>query len=186
MQPFAGFSAAPRSAAFDDQGCARGLGIARTYLRPFHDIAAMIGLIHRLPDLADDIGRWRAPGSAESRTGAAQYGIDEISRIFDGFHPLVRRAFEAIATALDALAEAAADLCARARHPLTPDQLEACAEIGRSMSRLLDRAAALIDSADGLLAHGAGLARVQPLRLRAERDGRPELTFLRHQELTFL
>ena len=61
----------------------------------------------------------------------------------------MRRAFEAVATALGRLAQAAADLCARARHPLTPDELEACAAIGRSMRRLLDRAAALVEFGRG-------------------------------------
>ncbi len=186
MSTLARFPASPRPAGFDDCGCARGLGPARDYLKPFHDIAAMIGLIDRLPDLADDIGRWRLPGLAEPFTGAAQRGIGEISRIFDGFHPLMRRAFEAVATALGKLAEAAADLCAGARHPLTPDELAACAAIGRSMRRLLDRAAALVDSADALLAQGAGLARDWRARSSAERERRPELTFLPHQELTFL
>jgi hypothetical protein len=186
MDTLARFPVPPRSAGFDRQGCARDPGAARDYLKPFHDMAAMIGLIDRLPDLADDIGRWRPPGSSERFTGAAQRGIDEISRIFDGFHPLMRRAFEAVATALGKLAEAAADLCARAQHPLTPDELEACAAIGRSMRRLLDRAAALVDSADALLAHSADLAPIHRLSSRAEREGRPELTFLPHQELTFL
>jgi hypothetical protein len=53
------------------------------------------------------------------------------------------------------------------------------------MRRLLDRAAALVDSADALAAHGADL-RVWPAVSSAGRDGRPELTFLPHQELTFL
>ena len=183
MNTRARFSAAPRPAGLD-RGGARGLGPAREYLKPFHDIAAMIGLIDRLPDLADDIGRWRPSGAAGLAAGAAERGIDEISQIFDGFHPLMRRAFEAVATALGRLAEAAVDLCAGARHPLTSAELDACAAIGRSMRRLLDRAAALVDSAEALLAHGADL-RVWPADSSAGRGARPELTFLSHQELTF-
>jgi len=186
MKTLARFPLPADSAGRDDPTFARGPGPVRDYLKAFHDIAAMIGLIDRLPDLADDIGRWRPPGSAEPVAGAVPCGIKEISRIFDGFHPPMRRAFEAVATALGALAQAAADLCARARHPLTPDELQACAAIGRSMRRLLDRAAALVDSADMSSTHGAVFAAIQPSRSAAACARTPELTFLPHQELTLL
>ena len=66
MNTLARFPASPRSAGFDDHGWVRGLGRARDYLKPFHDIAAMIGLIDRLPDLAHDIGRWRPSGASSN------------------------------------------------------------------------------------------------------------------------
>jgi len=178
--------ASPCPAGFDNPGFAWALSPVRDYLKPFHDIAAMIGLIERLPDLADDIGRWRPPGWAEPFSGAAQRGIDDICRIFDGFNPLMRRAFEAVAAALGKLAGTAADLCARAQHPLNPDELAACAAIGRAMARLLERAGALVDSIGALLAHGASSSPVQPLPSPGKSATRAELTFLSHQELTFL
>ncbi len=152
----------------------RGPCPAGDYLKQFHEIATMIGLMDRLPDLADDIGSWRPRSSVEPLENVAQRQKDEILRIFDGFNPLTRRAFEAVAAGLGKLAQSAVDLCGHAQQPLTPDELEACAAIGRSMRRLLERGAALVESADGrmsaaILAHGAGFSHDQPTRRSAER-----------------
>lgn len=171
MQTVAEFPILPPPAKFDGD---RGPCPAGAYLKQFHEIETMIGLIHRLPDLADDIGGWRPRSPVEPFADAAQLQKDEILRIFDGFNPLMRRAFEAVAAGLGKLAQSAVDLCGHGRQPLTPDELEACAAIGRSMRRLLERGAALVESADGrkrgaLLAHGAGFSRDQPMHWQVER-----------------
>ncbi|MGO8799025.1 MAG: hypothetical protein ACLQJL_08040 [Roseiarcus sp.] len=151
---------------------AGGACAAGDYLKQFHEIAAMIELMDRLPDLADDIGRWGAR-SGGPFAAIAEQRRDEILGVFDGFNPLMRRAFEAVAAGLVELAQSAAALCARRRQPLTPDQLAACAAIGRSMRRLLERAAALLECANGrrsgaLLAYGADFLRRQPANWLAE------------------
>lgn len=178
MQTVARFPIPPSPASFDDDGrprrpSERGACPAGDYLKQFHEIATMIGLMGRLPDLADDIGLWRPRGSVEPFADAARRQQDEKLRVFDGFDPLMRRAFEAVAAGLGKLAQSAVDLCGHAHQPLTPDELEACAAIGRSMRRLLERAAALVESADGrrsgaMLAQGAGFSRNQRVRWPAE------------------
>ena len=174
MQSLAEFQILPPPARLDGD---RGRCPAGAYLKQFHEIETMIGLIHRLPDLADDIGRWRPRSAVEPFADVAQRQNDEILRVFDGFNPLMRRAFEAVAAGLARLAQSAVDLCAHGRQPLTSNELEACAAIGRSMRRLLERGAALVESADGrkrgaLLAHGAGVWRNQSMNRPAERANR--------------
>jgi hypothetical protein len=179
MQTVASFPILPPSAKFDDDGRPRrandrGPCPAGDYLKQFHEIETMIGLMHRLPVLADDIGRWRPRSSVEPHADAAQRQKDEILRVFDGFNPLMRRAFEAVAAGLGRLAQSAVDLCGHAHQPLTPDEFEACAAIGRSMRRLLERGAALVECANGrmsgaTLAHGVGFSRNQPMRWPVER-----------------
>lgn len=148
---------------------------AVAYLKPFHEMAAMIGLMKSLPDCADDVADWRP----RSQAGAAARR-DEMLCLFDGFDPLMRRAFEAVAAGLDELASAAVALCVSAARPLAPDELEACARIGGAMRRLLERATALVES---VRARRGALA--PPLVARRSGQAR-ELTFFRQQELTFL
>jgi hypothetical protein len=155
---------------------------AAAYLRPFHEMAAMIGLMKSLPDCADDVADWRPRSAA----GGASARRDEMLRLFDGFDPLMRRAFEAVAAGLDELASAAVALCVSAARPLAPHELEACARIGGAMRRLLERATALVESVrsrrGALTPASAGLP-APPGRC----GGRiRELTFFRQQELTFL
>lgn len=179
MQTVAKFPILPPPAKFDEdcrppRPSGGGLDLAGDYLKQFHEIVTMIGLMDRLPDLADDIRSWRPRSYVEPFADAAQRRKDEMLRIFDGFNPLMRRAFEAVAAGLDRLAQAAVDLCDHGRRPLTPDELEACAAIGRSMRRLLERAAALVESADAqksgaMQAHGPGFSRNQQMRSLAGR-----------------
>jgi hypothetical protein len=166
MQTVAKLSIPPPPAKFD-QDC--GLCATGDYLRQFDEIVTMIWLMDRLPDLADDIRSWRPQSDVGPFADARQRQKDEILRIFDGLDPAMRRAFEAVAAGLDKLAQSAVDLCNHARRPPTPDELEVCAAAGRSMQRLLERAAALVESADAqkcgaVQAHGPGFSRNQQMR----------------------
>ena len=111
----------------------------------------MLELIDRLPDLADDLRKWRPLDSNEAfyNTAAAP------------FDPLARHALEAVMKGLDMLAIAAATLCDNADGQLAPDEIAACRDIGAAMASLFERAKALIRPADAPdpVAHRAQLYR---------------------------
>jgi hypothetical protein len=119
---------------------------ADQYLDHLSELATMIALLERLPDLSGDIGEWRAirntafaADPVQDRNGAILHGYGELD-------PVIKRAFEAVVAGLDKLAESAADLCGRTHDPPTSGEIEACAEIGASMRPLLERALALAES----------------------------------------
>ena len=114
------------------------------YLDRFREIAAMAEVLDHLPDLAGDIREWRSPASGEPPQGRT----DEIWRAYGDLGPVTQRAFEAVVAGIDRLAASAADLCDHKHQPPTADEIKAGAEIGQSMRQLLDRAMALVDSAD--------------------------------------
>jgi hypothetical protein len=106
------------------------------------EIAMMIGQIDRLPDLAEDVRNWRPrPLPRGAGAGAA---FDR----YDALAPVARHAFDAVAAGLNTLASAAVALCEGAEGRLSPDEIVACREIGVVMGRLLERARALIETAD--------------------------------------
>jgi hypothetical protein len=146
----------PRPIKLDADACqpqtdaaATGVGaqLAGNYLKQFREIVTMIELIDRLPNLADDIRDWRPHNESGHFASAGDRPNAEILRAFGALNPLMRRSFQAVTAGLDKLAESAVDLCDPKRKPLTPGEMEACAEIGRSMRRLLERAVALVESA---------------------------------------
>ena len=109
--------------------------------------------------LFDDLDAALHSGSSEKRVAMLRQVTDlflseadrlndEMAEAFGALNPLMRRSLEAVAAGLDKLAESAADLCDPKRKSLTPGELESCVEISRSMRRLLDRANALIESAE--------------------------------------
>ncbi len=117
---------------------------ADQYLDHLSELATMIALLERLPDLTGDIrdfGAFRkeAADPVQDRNGAILHGYGELD-------PVIKRAFEAVVAGLDKLAESAADLCERTHDPPTSGEIEACAEIGASMRPLLERALALAES----------------------------------------
>lgn len=116
------------------------------YLDHLSELATMIALLERLPDLSGDIGQWRAfrnsafaADPVQDRDGAILHGYGQLD-------PVIRRAFEAVVAGLDKLAGSAVDLCGRRHDPPTSGEIEACAEIGASMRPLLERALALAES----------------------------------------
>jgi hypothetical protein len=131
-----------------------GSGAASGHNDGFAQIAAMIAFLERLPDLSDDIEGRRSHRRDAHITDAFQRENDNPLRADGVLDPLTRRAFEAVVAGFDRLAESAADLCGQADKPLTPGEREACAEIGKSMRQLLERAMALVES-PGALKSGA-------------------------------
>jgi hypothetical protein len=119
-------------------------GPADQYLDHLRQLATMIALLERLPDLTDDIRDW--PARAAPAADPAQDRSNAILRRYRELDPVVRRAFDAVVAGLDKLAGSAADLCGRRHDPPTSDEIEACAEIGASMRPLLERALALAES----------------------------------------
>lgn len=101
----------------------------------FDQLALMLELIDRLPDIAEDIRLWRP----RVRVECLRYGA---------LGPVARNAFDAVAAGLNTLALSAVALCEDAGGRLPPDEIAACREIGVVMDRLLGRARALIETAE--------------------------------------
>jgi hypothetical protein len=119
---------------------------ADQYLDHLGQLATLIALLERLPDLTDDIRDWRSFGKAASSADPVQDRNDAILHGYCQLDPVIKRAFQAVVAGLDKLAEAAVDLCERGHDPPTSGEIEACAEIGASMRPLLERALALAES----------------------------------------
>jgi hypothetical protein len=120
--------------------CVSVADAAGACLDHFDAIVMMIGQIDRLPDLAEDVRNWR-PRPLPCGAGAA---FDR----YDALAPVARHAFDAVAAGLNTLGSAAVALCDNAGGRLSPDEVAACREIGVVMGRLLERARALIETAD--------------------------------------
>lgn len=136
--------------------------VADQYLDHLRELAAMITLLERLPDLGGDIRDWRGFAKAAPMAGPAQDGGGAILQGYRELDPVIRRAFDAVVAGLDKLAGSAVDLCGRRDDPPTADQIEACAEIGASMRPLLERALALVESVRPQDADAASHGRVAP------------------------
>jgi hypothetical protein len=119
------------------------LAPADQFLDHLAELATMIALLERLPDLSGDLGDWRRFAKSASQPDAV--GERNLPG-YAGLDPVIRRAFNAVVTGLDKLAESAVDLCEHKHDPPTPGEIEACAEIGASMRPLLERALALVES----------------------------------------
>jgi hypothetical protein len=119
------------------------------YLDHFRQIATMVEVLDRLPELAGDIRDWRPASDGGPPSEAGPGPKDEILQAFGDLSPLTRRAFEAVVAGIDKLAESAVDLYDHTHQPPTPDEIKAGAEIGHSMRQLLDRAMALVEPPDG-------------------------------------
>jgi hypothetical protein len=123
-----------------------GAGVADAegaFLDHFDEIVLMIGQIDRLPDLAEELRKWR-PLPLFRGAGAGGAAFER----YDALAPVARHAFDAVAAGLNTLGSAAAALCGNAEGRLSPDEIAACREIGVVMGRLLERARALIETAD--------------------------------------
>lgn len=132
-------------------------GPADQYLDHLRQLATMIALLERLPDLTGDIRGW--PTQAAPAADAVQDRSNAILRRYRELDPVVRRAFDAVVAGLDKLAGSAADLCGRRHDPPTSDEIEASAEIGASMRPLLERALALAELVRPQSADAAGHSR---------------------------
>jgi hypothetical protein len=140
--------ALPRAPAPDFAGSPRPAAVA---LDHFRGIAAMLELIDRLPDLAEDIRNWRPQRPGEAlRNGTAPI-----------LEPVARHALDAVLTGLNMLGLAAATLCENAQGRLAPDEIVVCRDIGVAMTSLFERATALAGTADaaGFAAERAELYR---------------------------
>jgi len=104
----------------------------------FRRIVTMLGLLDRLPDLADDIRVWRP---RERREALSDDGLA-------GLEPVGRHALEALVAGLDMLGVAAATLCENTGGQPAPDEIAACQEIGAAMTNLIERVRALVDRDD--------------------------------------
>jgi hypothetical protein len=132
-----------REPPIDDERSTR----STDYFGHFRQIATMIEILDRLPELAGDIASGRLLRRARFPMDALHDHEDEISRAYGELSPLTQRAFQAVVAGIDKLAETAVDLCDHAHEPPTPGEAEAGAEIGRSLRQLLERAIALVESA---------------------------------------
>ena len=122
-----------------------GAGVADAegaFLDHFDEIVLMIGQIDRLPDLAEDLRNWRPRPLFRGAGGGAAF------ERYDALAPVARHAFDAVAAGLNTLGSTVAALCDNAGGRLSPDEIAACREIGVVMGRLLERARALIETAD--------------------------------------
>jgi hypothetical protein len=130
-----------RREAADERGAGDG-DAAAAFLGHFDEFVMIIGQIDRLPDLAEDLRNWRPrPLLRGAGAGAA---FDR----YDALAPVARHAFDAVAAGLNPLGSTAVALCDNAGGRLSPDEIVACREIGVVMGRLLERARALIETAD--------------------------------------
>jgi hypothetical protein len=105
----------PREPPIDDDGSMR----PGDYLGHFRQIATMIEILDRLPELAGDIASGHPPRRGKFPLDALQDHEDEISRAYGELSPLTQRAFQAVVAGIDKLAETAVDLCdhtSRAAH----------------------------------------------------------------------
>jgi hypothetical protein len=131
----------PRREAAGESG-ARVAEAEGGLLDHFDEIVLMIGQIDRLPDLAEDLRNWRPRPLFRGAGGGAAF------ERYDALAPVARHAFDAIAAGLNTLGSAAVALCDNAGGRLSADEIAACREIGVVMGRLLERARALIETAD--------------------------------------
>lgn len=115
----------------------------------FGELVMLIGLLEKLPDLAEDIGKWRPRGYGEHLGQLRR--LDGFESI-EGLGQVARRAFDAVVAGLNALGMMAARRCGAAASPLNQAELAGVQDIALSMKGLLDRAMALADSAES--AHG--------------------------------
>jgi hypothetical protein len=130
-----------------------GFGRRSDYFDHFKQIAATAAMLDRLPGAVAGRPLYR---DAQDFVASAEHPADDLLRAYDGLDPLTQRAFEAVVAGLDRLAESASDLCDQSHKPLTPVEIDACAAIGKSMRRLLHRAAALMEASDRQDARGGG------------------------------
>ena len=130
----------------------------------FQQVATMIEILDRLPELAGDIRDWRPQNYADQLADAPRGQNDDILRAYGELSPLMQRAFQAVVAGIDKLAESAIDLYDHTHKPPTPSEIEAGADIGRSMRQLLERAMALVDSS------GARSDPRRPRRAHLSRD----------------
>ncbi|WP_158814398.1 hypothetical protein [Methylocapsa sp. S129] len=146
----------PPAAKLDEDGgpppligdeVANGPGASGGSLDHFQQIATMIELLDRLPELAGDIRDWRPSHYADQLAEAPRGKNDDILRAYGELSPLMQRAFQAVVAGMDKLAESAADLYDHTHRPPTSSEIKAGAEIGRAMRQLLERAMALVESA---------------------------------------
>jgi len=122
-----------------------GAGVADAegaFLDHFDEVVLMIGQIDRLPDLAEDLRNWRPRRLLRGAGAGAAFDR------YDALAPVARHAFDAVAAGLNTLGSTAVALCDNAGGRLSPDEIVACREIGVVMGRLLERARALIETAD--------------------------------------
>ncbi|MGD0764443.1 MAG: hypothetical protein ABR929_14900 [Roseiarcus sp.] len=130
----------PREAA-DERGAGAG-DAAGAFLDHFDEFVMIIGQIDRLPDLAEDLRNWRPRRLLRGAGAGAAFDR------YDALAPVARHAFDAVAAGLNTLGSTAVALCDNAGGRLSPDEIVACREIGVVMGRLLERARALIETAD--------------------------------------
>jgi hypothetical protein len=125
-----------------------GLQASGSSLDHFREIVAMIDLLDRSPEFADNIRTWRPQNYAQQLVEAPAGGQDgEVLRAYRELSPLTQRAFRAVVAGIDKLAQSAVDLYGDTHKPPTLDEIRAGAAIGRSLSQLLERAMALVDAA---------------------------------------
>ena len=116
----------------------------------FSSMIMMIGLLEKLPDLAEDISQWRPSFAVESLGRPTPAGASShLARPGPAFTaelgPIGQRAFAAVVAGLDCLGGAAARLCA-ANLRVGGDDIAACREIADQMRGLLERAMALLEN----------------------------------------
>ncbi len=149
-----------------EAACEPGAGVENSkagFLDHFGRIVMMIELIGRLPDLAEDVRNWRPRNLVEYSRGARD---SEAIDTYVALSPVARHAFDAVVAGLNALGSTAVTICENAGGPPSPDEIAACREIGVLMASLLERARALIETAENspLRTHRPRVDRSFPLK----------------------
>ncbi len=123
-----------------------GLPLASDFLNHFSQIAMALEALDQAPHLAQDIRRWRPRSYHEHVRDNRLLALIDASQTL---HPITRRAFIAVVEGLNALGLEASGRCRGDNEPLGPDEFPACQALAAAMKGLLERAMALVESAEG-------------------------------------
>jgi hypothetical protein len=123
-----------------------GPSVACGFLDHFRAFVTAIDALEENPAAIADARGWSPLAfSAHYPRALASGARDDYSAL----SPISRRAFDAVAGALNSLAAAVLTLCEAASDPLSEEELAARHAILLQLHELLDRAAALVETSDG-------------------------------------
>jgi hypothetical protein len=123
-----------------------GPSVACAFLDQFREIVATLDALEESPEVLADVREWNPLAFSVHYTRALASGAHDD---YVAMSPISRRAFDAVAAALNALGAVVPALCAAAADPFTEEELAARQAIAVQLRALLDRASALIDTRDG-------------------------------------
>ena len=133
-----------------------GPSVACGFLDHFRVIVAAVDALEESPETLADLRGWDSLAFSVHYARALASGARDD---YAALSPISRRAFDAVAAALNSLGAVVLTLCEAASHPLTEEELAARQAIVVQLRGLLDRASALLDSRESQRG-GAGRAPV--------------------------